>query len=69
MMMMPFSQDVESGLVSILEEVSLQVNAVAEKMALANPQVHVVDLYALTAVSVPVPGTANTILKFTPGAD
>ena len=49
---MPFSQGLDSEVAGALDAVSLQVNAAAEAMAKDNPQVHVVDLYTLTAVSV-----------------
>lgn len=49
---MPFSQGLDSEVAGALDVVSLQVNAAAEAMAKDNPQVHVVDLYTLTAVSV-----------------
>lgn len=48
---MPFSQGLDSEIAGALDLVSLEVNAAAEAMSQANHQVHVVDLYTLTAVS------------------
>ena len=52
-MTMPFLQALlDSELADFLDRVSLQVNAAAEAMSQAYPQVRVLDFYTLSAVSV-----------------
>lgn len=49
---MLFSQSLDGEEAIILDQVSVQVNAAAEVMSQAVPQVRVLDMYSLSAVSV-----------------
>ena len=60
-MMPPFPRNLESGLASTLDLVAAQVRAVAEQISRAFPQVRVLDVYNLSAVSLHGEGAASVV--------